>query len=356
MPHYTPSRLDCAELHDLGRLLAADLYAGIKLADCQVLEVDDILLGAIMAGTLTPQAALALVVSWNQTRVDTKDLTEQSATKLSELQARLATFLAGRTDDIAQAGTADVQAWVLAKYLPKRRGPAKPPDDATINNRIWAADSFFRALRLLGKYEGHPLLDYPRRPKGGDGCRPLLDSEVDLGRSFAARTRRDTRGPGAWAIVEAGAATGELMRVTVADSTARPGRVWLTGDSRHLARWVTLTPTGAIAVAARAEAVAARDSDPAAGLIYEGDGTPQSQQASACDAIHETLKRAGLRADPAVKPGSLRAWAGVSEYRRTGDLLAVATVLGCRSLDEAARIMELPTPQAAPPPPHRERS
>ena len=353
MPYHISSRLDCAELHDLGRRLAADLYADTRLADCVVLDIDDILLGALMAPSLTPEAALALVVSWNQARVDAKDLSDQSARKLSELQGRLATFLARRTDDVTRVDTEDVQAWVLAKYLPKRGGPAQAPNDATVNNRIWAADSFFRALRLLGRYEGHPLLDYPRRPKGGEGCRPLLDSEVDLGRSFAARTRRDSRSPAAWAIVEAGGATGELMRVTVADGTARPGKVWLTGDSRHLARWVTLTPTGAKAVATRAEVVAGRVADPAALLIYEGEGTLQSQQASACDAIHETLKRAGLRSDPAVKPGSLRAWAGVSEYRRTGDLLSVAAVLGCRSLDEAARIIELPTPSAAPEPPHR---
>lgn len=352
MPYFAPATLDSHELHIVGTALAADLYARMPLPTWVVLELDDVLLGAVMAGPLTPQAAVALVASATYARVQAGDLTEQSARKLCELQARLVGYLSRHIADIADADAAIVQAWVVAKYLPAS-GPPIAPDDATVNLRCWAADDFFRTLRRLGRYEGHPLLDYPRRPKGGGGsCRPLLDSEVDRGRDFAARTRRDTRGPAAWAAVEAGAATGELMRISIADATARAGWLWLTGDRRHHARWVRLTEWGAPAVSARIEELTERGTAPDALLVYEGTGSPESQQASACDAIHETLGRAGLRKDPTVKPASLRAWAAVTEYRRSGDLVAVAALLGCRSFDEAARIVGLSAPEV-PPPDHR---
>jgi integrase/recombinase XerC len=231
-------------------------------------------------------------------------------------------------------------------------GGVRPPDSRTIDNRLWAADAFFFALRQLDCYEGHPLLDieHPARPKGH--CRPLSESEVDLGRRFARRDLRDTRGPAAWAVVEAGASTGELMGVTVADVTARCRQCWLAGDHRRLASFVELTPSGLVAVEARVQALGA---DPDRLLVYEGAGSAESQQAAASKVIGDALRRSGLARDAAVKPSSLRAFAGLSAYHRTGDITAAAAVLGCRSLDDAATIIGWEPDEAPEPPAHRVR-
>ncbi|MDA8295807.1 MAG: hypothetical protein M0004_04320 [Actinomycetota bacterium] len=352
MPYHRPGLLSADELHRLGDRIIVDLYHGAALEACTVLALADVLVAAAMTATLSPEAAFALVASAVAAKVEAGDYSQQSANKLLGLQRRLAKFLTARgVADIRAANRRSVELWLKAS-IPVAGGGVRPPDTRTIDNRIWAADAFFFALRQLDCYEGHPLLDieHPVRPKGH--CRPLTDGEVDLGRRFARRDLRDTRGPAAWAVVEAGASTGELMRVTVADVTARPGHCWLTGDRRRLARFVELTPSGLVAVEARARSLG---DGPDRLLIYEGAGSAESQQASASKVIGDALRRSGVARDAAVKPSSLRAFAGLSAYHRTGDITAAAAVLGCRSLDDAATIIGWEPEQAPEPPPHRVR-
>lgn len=352
MPHNPSTITEAAELHDFGCALIVERYHDTPLAECVVLRHDEVLTLAVSMETLTPEAAFALVASWVEARVESGDYSVQSANKLTGLQLRLAKFLVARgVHDIRDADRLPVELWVHASVAVPGGG-VRPPETRTVDNRIWAADAFFLALRLLGRYEGHPLLDIERpvRPKGE--CRPLTDGEVELGRSFARRDLRDTRGPAAWAVVEAGASTGELMRVTNCDCSARRGHCWLTGDSHHLPRWVQLTPSGLLAVEARLEVLGGDLDQP---LIYEGAGSGASQQASACKAISDPLQRSGIARDPSVKPGSLRAWAGLSAYHRTGDITAAAAVLGCKSLDSAATVIGWEPEEAPQPPAHRAR-
>ncbi len=74
-------------------------------------------------------------------------------------------------------------------------------------------------------------------------------------------------------------------------------------------------------------------------LVYEGAGGGESRQASACAAISETLRRAGLAGEPDVRPVSVAAWAGARILEQTGQIEAVARALGVRSLDRAARLI-----------------
>ena len=62
-------------------------------------------------------------------------------------------------------------------------------------------------------------------------------------------------------------------------------------------------------------------------------------QASASMAIAKILGAAGLRADPCVKPESVRAWAGRQVWADTGRIEAAAMALGCTSLDTAASVI-----------------
>ena len=81
------------------------------------------------------------------------------------------------------------------------------------------------------------------------------------------------------------------------------------------------------------------DAKPDATLVYEGDGSYESRQASACAAVSETLRRAGLAGEPDVRPLSVTAWAGTRVLQETGQIEAVAGALGIRSLDRAARLI-----------------
>ena len=347
-----PALLSADALHRRGCALVVDLYHGKSIETCDVLCLDDVLLGAAMNDALGPEAAFALVASWAAAKVEARDYTKQTANKQLDLQRRLVKFLAVRgVTDIREADRSSIELWLRAS-IAVPGGGVRQPDTRTIDNRIWAADVFFFALRQLGHYEGHPLLDISRpvRPKGH--VRPLSESEVDYGRRFARRDVSDTRGPAAWAVVEAGGMTGELMRVTVADATDRRGYCWLNGDRRHLSRWIELTASGRLAIEARVHALGG---EPDCLLVYEGAGSEESQQASASSSIGSILKRSGLSRDPSVKPASLCAFAGLAAYHRTGKVEAAAAVLGCRRLDAAARIIGWEPEEAPDPPAHRSR-
>ncbi len=58
---------------------------------------------------------------------------------------------------------------------------------------------------------------------------------------------------------------------------------------------------------------------------------------SATNAISRILIRAGLAGLPDVRPGSVTAWAGKRCMDETGDIAAVARLLGVPCLDVAAR-------------------
>lgn len=74
-------------------------------------------------------------------------------------------------------------------------------------------------------------------------------------------------------------------------------------------------------------------------LTYQGKGSARSMQASSSAALAKILKEAGLRTDPAVKPESVRAWAGQRIWLRTGLIETAAHALGCTSLDTAAAVI-----------------
>ena len=70
-----------------------------------------------------------------------------------------------------------------------------------------------------------------------------------------------------------------------------------------------------------------------------GSGSTQSRQASSCEAIGETLRRAGLGDERDVRPSSVAAWAGARVFAESGRIEVAAVALGIRSLDRAARLI-----------------
>jgi hypothetical protein len=111
-----------------------------------------------------------------------------------------------------------------------------------------------------------------------------------LGRSLSLYTLTATRHAAAWALGEASATTAKLPHITIADldlDNSNGPRVWLHGSRKRVERWGLLDDWGATQLERRANDIKGDC------LIYRGDGSEESQQASCCIAISDTLVRAG---------------------------------------------------------------
>jgi integrase/recombinase XerC len=261
------------------------------------------------------------------------DLSEQSERRLVEVICRFLRYLDGAGISLlTETSPAAVRNFVLARSA--KTGAA--PSVATSHLRRSAVRLLFRVLRQMSLVEQDPTLDLVLPPRSSLRARPLTDDEIALGRSYSLHSILETRRPAAWALAEASARTSEIPNVCSRDLDLDTGRVWLGGGTRVESRWASLTTWGARALKRRLETVG---SDPDMPLVYEGRGSLESRQASACDAVGETLRRAGLADEPDVRPLSVTAWAGQKVLDETGRIDAVAQALGMRSLDRAAALV-----------------
>jgi integrase len=120
----------------------------------------------------------------------------------------------------------------------------------------------------------------------------------------------------AWALAEATARTAELPHLTVGDLELDAGRVWIHGGTRTAPRWGALSPWGIAQLDRHLRTLPSTRPDQR--LVYRGDGSAASRQASACLVIGEVLTRAGLADEPDVRPLSVTAWAGRTIFAETG--------------------------------------
>ena len=160
------------------------------------------------------------------------------------------------------------------------------------------------------------------------------------GPSFSPRTLGETRQPAAWALAEATARTSELPAIRSATWISTPGTGLDCGEHEDRAALGPPDRVGCRALDATHSHVLGRHAGRAAGLRGR-PAAAESRQASACVAIAETLRRAGLGREPDVRPVSVAAWAGRQVFEQTGRIEAVAAALGMRSLDRAARAHRL---------------
>ena len=170
--------------------------------------------------------------------------------------------------------------------------------------------------------------------------RPLTDDEVGVCRTVALHSLTSTRLSAAWALAEATARTAELPHLRMRDLDFDAGRVWIHGSPRTEPRWGVLDEWGTRQLARHVRDLG-RDPDPETLLTYYGSGSAHSQQASSCQAIGETLRRAGLGHEVDVRPISVVGWAGARVFADTGRVEVAARALGVRSLDRAARLIGL---------------
>ncbi len=262
-------------------------------------------------------------------------VSEQSFERLVELMGRFAGFVSAGHGvvDLNRTTKAMVDEFVDA---PTSTGTA--PSATVRHLRRCAVRLLFRTARQMGLVDTDPTLDLELPPRRPPAARPLTDAEVERCRAASLYLFEATRLPAAWALAEAGIRTGELAKVTQGDVDLELGVVHSPGCRSAVARTVPLTDWGAAQVGRRLRALPA---DPTRPLTYEGDGSDKSKQAASCIAITDCMTRAGLGADPAVRPVSVTAWAGRKVFEETGRIDRVAARLGMRSLDRTARLIGL---------------
>lgn len=227
---------------------------------------------------------------------------------------------------------------IMFAFLVSPHGEGEPAI-ATMHLRRSAIRLLFRLARELGLAEGDPSLDLHLPPRSSLQLRPLTDDEIALGRSFSLETLSSTRPSAAWALAEATATTSEIPNIRVANLRLDEGRVWIAGATKTDPRWVELDSWGRIQLERRLRALP--DLDPQRPVIYEGNGSAESKQASSCLAISRTLVKAGLRGEPDLRPASVAAWVGARPYAEGAPIEEVARRLGRRSLDRTARFIGL---------------
>jgi hypothetical protein len=222
-------------------------------------------------------------------------------------------------------------------FVKAKASNGEAPSIATMHLRRYALRFLFRIARVAFGLVGDPAADLILPPRSSSAARPLTEEEVVLARSFSLYTLNATRHPAAWALGEASATTAELPHITIADldlDNPNGPRIWLHGSRKRVARWGLLDDWGATQLERRAGDIKGDR------LIYRGDGSEESQQASCCMAISDTLARAGLCKEKDIRPASLTAWVGTVAYEETGTIEGVARRLGFRSLDAAARLID----------------
>jgi len=254
-----------------------------------------------------------------------------------ELLERFGRFIAAGqcVSDLDRVTPQHVKAFVSAPG-----GDGTAPGVATQHLRRSSVRLLFRIARELGLAAGDPTLDLRLPPRSLSNSRPLTDEEVALCRSSALYSLSSTRLAAAWALTEATARTAELPHMRVADLDLDRRRVRIHGSPRTEARWGRLSDWGRVQLERRVRELG-RAAELSTLLVYGGDGSAESRQASSCQAIAETLRRAGLGSEPDVRPVSVASWAGALVLANTGRIDLAARALGCRSLDTAARLIGL---------------
>jgi integrase len=256
------------------------------------------------------------------------------ALRVSRILERFVSFTdAGFGVNSVELVTAEIAAAFVHSALPD----GSDPSASLLHLRRSALRLLFRSLRESGVTVGDPTLDLVLPPRSPLATRPLADDEVVLCRGHALWSLNDLRRAAAWALAEATCRSVEIAQIRISDLDIEARRVWIHGGRTTGPRWGHLTEWGAGQLKRRIETLPA--ADPATRVVYGGSGDEATGQVSALVAIADVLTRAGLAAEPDVRPASIAAWAGCQVLAETGRIDEVARRLGMASLDRTARFV-----------------
>lgn len=260
------------------------------------------------------------------------DLSPQSEGRLADLLQAFATWCSRHRISALE----EVSPSVAERFLSSPTLDGDVPALATQHLRRSAVRLFFRLARRLELSSSDPTLDLCLPARSSLTLRPLTDDEVALCRSCSLASLTSTRASAAWALAETTATTAEISAVRPGDVDLESGTVVLPGSTKREPRSGQLSDWGRLQIERRLRHLVAEGPE-ATWLVYGGEGSPESRQASSCLAIKATLVRAGLGQEPDVRPASVPAWAGANAFSAHGRIDLVARSLGLRSLDQAAR-------------------
>ncbi len=262
------------------------------------------------------------------------NLSDQSIPRFRDLVERFVAFC-----DARQVLSLDEVTPIVAHQFVTAKTDSLAAAVATQHLRRSWLRLLFRYARELGLAGHDPTIDLVLPPRSNLACRPLTDDEVAVCRSFSLWSLTNTRRPAAWALAEATVRTAELPHIHISDIDLENNQVFIHGSPRTVQRRGSLSDWGATQLRRRIAEMHARGTGDSAFVIYEGDGSAQSRQASACLAISDTLAAAGYVGERDVRPLSIAAWRGAQVLEETGRIEYAALELGVRSLDRAARLI-----------------
>ena len=225
-----------------------------------------------------------------------------------------------------------VEPRIAAAFVAATDAEGRPAGASLQRARRSAIRLLFRSARRIGIATSDPTVDITLPPLSSLRARPLTDDEVLECRAAAAWSLSSDRRALTWALAEATCRSGEIPNVLVRDVDLASGSVLIRGGGRCAPRTGQMTDWGRHTV----DRLTSRASDPTAPLVYTGETPRLGGLVSANSAITQVLQRAGLHAEPDVRPSSVVAWAGTKVLERTGRIELVADALGLTSLDSAA--------------------
>ena len=272
-----------------------------------------------------------------------RDAVARCVERLGEsLAQRVEPTIAGFVVFLETSGIDDfdaVTAECCSRFVDSRLQSGRRASLATQHNRRTALRTLFKAARQARLLTGDPTIDLDLPRSSSPPTRPLTDVEVELCRDVA--WWGSSRAAAAWALAEATARGAEIANVAASDIDLDRAVVQLPGGARTEPRMGDLTDWAVEALRRRSHEVVA------GALAYSGAGSSNAGQVSTCRAIASVLVRAGLAAEPDVRPASVAGWAGRRVFEQTGRVERAACAMGVRSLDRAARLIGLDWPADA---------
>ena len=224
-----------------------------------------------------------------------------------------------------------------------RRGEIAASAVATMHVRRSVLRLFFRTACDLGLTFNDPTRELPLPPRSPLVTRAITEDEADLLRHFAFYSPRASRHAAVLALALAGAHSGEIGHISLADLHIEHARVYVHGSSKTRPRWCALDPWAmgslTLRIAALRRSHHGRELDPQTLLASTCQGSEAAQQARVCVAIRDVMIKAGLGQEADLRPTSVTAYAGRLAFNERSRIEDAANVLGMNSLDRVARLI-----------------
>ncbi len=283
---------------------------------------------------------LSIILELWITDVHCGDLSEQTFQRYRALAEQFINFSQAQGANNLEEALSVYEEWLCA-WGRDRSGRLCTPAISVRHLRSCAVRALYSTAQTFGgtksmpRYEGRDGSDLRKRG------RPLNECEAELCRSVAW-TYLDTRLAAAVALGFCGAGTADIGNMTLRHIDLDDGSLILPGSRQIEQRRVAIAGEWEYQVLKHRYKMLQDLGDPAdMGFVVKRNGSAASRQAGAAIALSKILQVAGYAKDKGLKPGSFQSWAGVSVFDQTADVVEVAKLLGSKSLDTAARTIDL---------------